>query len=79
MQQKPFDQSEGIYSSLGPSSPGRYAENRGECFFLLFNTVDVGGNVTVTSRDQVVKKIFFHFSEVVDGKTEDNSHAKLGR
>ena len=29
-------------------------------------------------RADVVKEIFFHFSEVVDGKEEDNSHVKLG-
>merc|ERR1719187_2654384 len=111
----------------GSETQGRISyENRGECFFLPFNSSDVEGNVTVVSRDKVsfqmatvqrtgnlaaktirlenpaapvkyqgvvnslkdsfgfieradvVKEIFFHFSEVVDGKEEDNSHVKLG-
>ena len=29
-------------------------------------------------RADVVKEIFFHISEVIDGKEEDNSHIQLG-
>merc|ERR1719346_653403 len=111
----------------GSEMQGRISyENRGECFFLPFNIVDVEGNVTLAAgekvsfqmatvqrsgnlaaktirlenpaapvkfqgvvnslkdtfgfieRADVVKEIFFHISEVIDGKEEDNSHILLG-
>merc|ERR550519_1357784 len=38
----------------GSETQGRISyENRGECFFLPFNSSDVEGNVTVVSRDKV--------------------------
>jgi cold shock CspA family protein len=38
----------------GHETQGRISyENRGECFFLPFNTTDVEGNVTLTSGDKV--------------------------
>ena len=117
-----------VSSPEGSETQGRISyENRGECFFLPFNSTDVEGNVTLASGDKVsfqmatvqrsgnlaaktirlenpaspvkyqgvvnslkdtfgfieradvVKEIFFHLSEVEDGKEiEDNSHIQLG-
>ena len=111
----------------GNETQGRISyENRGECFFLPFNTTDVEGNVTLVSGDKVsfqmatvqrsgnlaaktirlenptapvkyqgvvnslrdtfgyieradvVKEIFFHINDMVDGNKEDNSSIQLG-
>ena len=43
-----------VNSESGNETAGRISyENRGECFFLPFNTTDVEGNVTLTSGDKV--------------------------
>jgi len=43
-----------ISAEGGNETQGRISyENRGECFFLPFNTTDVEGNVTLTSGDRV--------------------------
>ena len=116
-----------INPESGNETQGRISyENRGECFFLPFNTTDVEGNVTLVSGDKVsfqmatvqrngnlaaktirlenpaapvkyrgvvnslkeafgfieradvVKEIFFHITDMVDGVKEDNSSIQLG-
>ena len=43
-----------VSPETGNETQGRISyENRGECFFLPFNTTDVEGNVTLTSGDKV--------------------------